>query len=251
MIPCLGVLVLNRGDLLRRLIDSIDFPVQKLCIVQNGNDDTVSQVMQEIENGLNPLIQAVYLNKPFRNMGVAPSWNTIIKSFPECPYWLISNNDTLFLPGDLEKYHVLTSENPSMVVAAPNGAFSCFTITPEIIAKVGLFDENIWPIYSEDVDYFIRMKRAGVERTSLPSELGKSNDGSWTIRSNGTYQSYNNQTQAQNAQYVRDKWGTDNGHSAPWNHPSRDVKDWWYDPYRRRAHSEIWQNFEHTSNRMR
>jgi len=251
MIPCIGVLVLNRGDLLLRMIDSIDVEVERLCIVQNGRDDTVDEAIRDIAANRNGLIRNVYIERPFRNMGVAPAWNSIIKSFPECQYWLIANNDTVFLPGDLQKYDDLYHHNANAVIAAANGAFNCFVITPEIVAKVGLFDENIWPIYHEDVDYFIRMQRAGVARINLNSEIGYSNDGSWTIRSNPTYASSNNLTQSLNSQYVDEKWGSHQEYQTPWNHPTRDCRDWWYNPYRRKQHSEAWKNFEQTANRIR
>jgi GT2 family glycosyltransferase len=233
------------------MVDSIDQPIEKLCIVQNGTDDTVNDAINAISAGRNNLIDKVYIERPFRNMGVAPAWNSIIKSFPECAYWLIANNDTVFLPGDLTKYNDLYHHNANAVIAAANGAFNCFVITPEIVAKVGLFDENIWPIYHEDIDYFVRMQRAGVDRISINSEIGHSNDGSWTIKSNPTYAASNNSTQNSNGKYVDEKWGSSQENANPWNHPSRDCRDWWYNPYRRLQHSTVWNHFEQTANRIR
>lgn len=250
MIPCLGVLVLNRGDLLTRMVDSIDHPVERLCIVQNGQDPGVNEAIDRIRSDRNPNVAAIYLERPFRNMGVAPAWNSIIKSWPECRYWLISNNDTVFLPGDLRKYHETWEANQGSLIAAANGAFSCFAVGPDVVAKVGLFDENVWPIYHEDVDYFVRMQRAGVRRISISSEIGYSNDGSWTIRSNDAYRASNGSTQASNQSYVEEKWGAMQENQTPWNHPTRDLRDWWYDPYRRRRHSGIWNDFDQTSNRI-
>ena len=250
MIPCLGVLVLNRGDLLLRMFKSIDYPVEKLCIVQNGYDDTVNDAINEIKNNKGPWVKSIYLERPFRNMGVGPAWNSIIKSFPECEYWLIANNDTVFLPGDLEKYHNTWKANQTSLIAAASGAFCCFIISPYIIDKIGLFDENIWPIYHEDVDYYIRMQRAGIKRIPLPSDIGYSDDGSWTIRSNQSYYQRNSVTQNSNGEYVAQKWGKNTEYSTPWNHPVCGLKDWWYDHNRRKQHSAVWDNFENTSNRI-
>jgi len=250
MIPCLGVLVLNRGDLLLRMIDSIDQPVARLCIVQNGSDDTVADAIAQVAAGRNRLIEHVYVQRPFRNMGVGPAWNSIIKAFPECDYWLISNNDTLFLPGDLEQYHDLWQTNTDSIIVSSIGAYNCFVISPHVVAKVGLFDENIWPIYCEDLDYMIRAQRAGVQQICINSNVGENNNGSWTIRSNPHYAASNNTTQANNSRYVEEKWGADQSHSTPWNHSSRDHRDWWYNPYQRREHSAVWQNFEQTANRI-
>jgi GT2 family glycosyltransferase len=250
MIPCLGVLILNRGDLLLRLFQSIDYPIHKLCIVQNGNDDTVDQAIEEIRSSKGPWINKVYLERPFRNMGVAPAWNSIIKSFPECEYWLIANNDTVFLPGDLKKYHTTWQNNQHSLIAAANGAFNCFIISPYIVQQVGLFDENIWPIYHEDVDYFIRMQKAGISRIPLQTDVGFSNDGSWTMRSNATYHQKNQITQHSNGEYVDAKWGQDTSYSLPWNNNLAHISNWQYDPYRRQQHSAIWNNFENTANRI-
>lgn len=250
MIPCLGVLVLNRGDLLLRMINSIDYPIDKLCIVQNGQDDTVSETIKTITEHKSPLINRIYLERPFRNMGVAPAWNSIIKSFPECEFWLIANNDTVFLPGDLKLYHQTYQNHPQSLIAAANGAFNCFIISPYIVSKVGLFDENIWPIYHEDVDYFLRMQKIGIDRIPIASDIGYSNDGSWTMRSNPVYHSKNTVTQQSNGQYVDDKWGKDQQYKTPYNHPHKSVYEWIYDPYRRLKHSQVWDHFENTANRI-
>ena len=251
MITCLGVLILNRADLLLRMIDSIDVPVERLCIVQNGADGDINRAVRDITAGRNPLINRVYLERPFRNCGVAPAWNSIIKSFPECEYWLIANNDTVFLPGDLEKYHTLWQNNPESVIVAANGAFNFFLITPQVVARVGLFDENIWPIYHEDIDYYTRMQRASVDRIPIPSDIGYSNDGSWTIKSDATYSQSNTLTQQNNGVYVEEKWGKNLDYPTPYNHPTRHHSDWWYNPYRRREHSSVWNDFENTANRIR
>ena len=247
MIPCLGVLVLNRGDLLKRMVSSIDRPVDRLCIVQNGNDDSVEDAIREITLSPGPFVDRVYVEKPFRNMGVAPSWNSIIKSFPECSYWLIANNDTVFLPGDLDKYHSLWQQNRGTVILDANGGFSCFIVDPDSIIKLGLFDENIWPIYHEDIDYLIRMDRASMPRIRIDSDMSNIYDGSWTVRSNTDYQNKNKVTQESNRAYVAEKWGNDHGYATPWNLSDRQVSDWSYSASRRRIHSKVWDNFNQTA----
>lgn len=249
MIPLLGVLVLNRGDLLLRMIDSIDYPVNNLAIVQNGCEPDVEAAIKQIAS-TKGMINTVYVERPFRNMGVCPAWNSIIKSFPEMPFWLIANNDTVFLPGDLEKYHNTWLANKDHLIVDASKSFSCFITSPYIVSKIGLFDENIWPIYSEDVEYFIRMKKVGIERIPIPSDIGYSNDGSWTIKSSTKYKINNNQTQENNRIYVEQKWGKNQEYQTPYNDSTRDVKDWWYSPQRRLKHSQIWGHFEETANKQ-
>lgn len=232
-----------------RLVDSIDHPVDKLCIVQNGSDPDVVAAIDDLRINKRQWINSVYVERPFRNMGVSPAWNTIIKGFPECPYWLISNNDTLFLPGDLAKFNAAWQANQGAVITAPNGAFSCFAIGPEVVAKVGLFDENIWPIYSEDLDYIIRMRRENVSLIPLNSEIGEANNGSWTIRSSQSYRSANDITQARNGEYVSTKWGPNHDLEMPFGDLSRSNRDWWYDPYYRLEQSKAWEHMEATANK--
>jgi FkbM family methyltransferase len=250
MIPCLGVLVLNRADLLLRLVSSIDHPVDKLCIVQNSGDPDVVAAVEQITTVKNQWINSVYVERPFRNTGVAPAWNSIIKSFPECQYWLISNNDTLFLPGDLMKIHASWQANQDSVITAPNGAFSCFAMGPAVVATVGLFDENIWPIYSEDLDYIIRMRRSNVKLLPLNSDIGEANNGSWAIRSSDTYRAANGETQARNERYVAAKWGKDHDLPTPYGNPTSSHRDWCYDPYHRIDQSKFWNHMENTANRF-
>lgn len=249
MIPLLGVLCLNRGDLLLRMVDSIDYPVDKLAIVQNGCEPDVEAAIKQIAS-TKGMINTVYVERPFRNIGVCPAWNSIIKSFPEMPFWLIANNDTVFLPGDLEKYHKTWEANQTSLIAASNGSFSCFVISPFIVATVGLFDENIWPIYHEDSEFYIRMNKVGIKRISIDSDLGYSGDGSWTIRSSVKYNSSNNSTQESNRIYVEQKWGKDSEFTYPWDDISGNIKDWYYDPQRRLDHSKIWGHFEETANKQ-
>ena len=249
MIPILGVLILNRPDLLERLVASIDYPVDKLAIVQNSSDPDVAAAVDKICKSKHPYINNVYVERPFRNVGCAPGWNRIIQGFPECDHWLIANNDTLFLPGDLEKYERLHKDNPEALIAASNKSFSCFLISYMVINEIGIFDENIYPIYNEDIDYINRCKSAGVPIIPIPSEVGESNNGSWTIRSSESYANNNRVTQQANSEYVAAKWGRNNEYRNPWNNNS-DVSYWQYDPYIRRERSKVWDNMESTANKF-
>jgi FkbM family methyltransferase len=249
MIPLLGTLVLNRGDLLERMVASIDYPVDKLVIIQNSSDAEVTAAVDRICNTSHAFVNSVYVERPFRNIGCCPGWNRIIKGFPECEYWIIANNDTLFLPGDLEKYVKQHNEQPNAIIAAANGSFSCFLLTCDIVYKVGLFDENIFPIYNEDIEYMYRLKNARIPVIPIDSEIGESNNGSWTIRSSESYANNNRKTQLANQTYVAKKWGTNGEYIYPWNNQDLGIDYWLYDPYMRKQHSEIWNNMEDTANK--
>jgi len=44
----------------------------------------------------------------------------------------------------------------------PHPDFSCFLIRPEVVERVGWFNEDYWPAFVEDCEYHVRMHRAGV-----------------------------------------------------------------------------------------
>jgi hypothetical protein len=85
MIPNLIVPVLNRYDLLDRMIASIDYPVGHLLIVDNG----ASWVMEDMQIHVPDCVEmTTYLPMP-ANLGVAASWNLGIKSFPYADRWFL------------------------------------------------------------------------------------------------------------------------------------------------------------------
>jgi GT2 family glycosyltransferase len=49
----------------------------------------------------------------------------------------------------------------------PHPDFSCFLIRRSVVEKVGLFDEDCWPAYTEDSRYHVRMHRAGVRAVCI------------------------------------------------------------------------------------
>jgi FkbM family methyltransferase len=94
------------------------------------------------------------------------------------------------------------------------------------------------------------MERAGVRMIPLNSDIGESNNGSWTIRSSESYRRANGVTQSSNRTYLESKWGTGHEFATPWNVPGIDHRSWWYDPERRKQHSHVWDNMENTANRI-
>ena len=83
MLPNLIVPVLNRYDLLQRMLDSIDFPVRDMLIIDNGGElDTVAFPK--------PVLNSHVLSMP-SNLGVAGSWNLGIKLFPHDSVWTFAS----------------------------------------------------------------------------------------------------------------------------------------------------------------
>lgn len=148
MIPVFGVPVLNRPDLMNALLESLDYPIKDLIIVDNSGSMSFEKP---------DCVESMWHLKMPSNLGVASSWNLIIKSTPMAPWWLICNSDIEFLPGQLEKMASQSSSNILGVVKTDPG-WCCFSIGDQIVSTVGLFDELFYPAYFEDTDYENRMK---------------------------------------------------------------------------------------------
>jgi len=255
MIPVLGVPILNRGDLLLRQFNSIDYPVDCLHIVINyvGNTpdasvtQAVSQIQNEIRNG-HPFVKRLTSEGGMlynadkhlvsNNMGVAGSWNHIIKAHPDANYVLLAGNDIQFTPGDLEKFDrfmtALTPEERNKKgITCGNHGYSCFAILPETIKNVGYFDENIYPAYLEDCDYSWRCSLVEVNNNDVQdTHMIHGEAPSWgssTIHSDNELRQKNGYTHGKNFEYYRKKWGGDNGHElfvTPFDNPEYAIQFW-------------------------
>jgi hypothetical protein len=159
-LPLLGVPILNRFDLLERLLLSLDHPVHTLAIVDNsgGRGEGRSQLDRLVARG-HPLIEHICVATPFRNMGVAGSWNLILRSFPEAAVVLLANNDVQLSRGGLRSaLSALHWNTPCFLPMLPGAArFSAFLLTAGAWDLLGFFDENFYPAYCEDADYLERI----------------------------------------------------------------------------------------------
>lgn len=162
----LGLLTLNRYDLLEKAIKSAEIGTvkpDKYFVVDNG----CKFVMNDFYSTLGDRLQVVGYGK---NIGVAGGWNVIIKSVPDIR--IICNDDVYFFEDTIE---ILVREFSSDRVIYPGGipsanSFSCYVIPDAVVEKVGLFDEEISPSYGyfEDNDYHRRMIMHGVPLIGIP-----------------------------------------------------------------------------------
>jgi len=248
-IPVLGIPVLNRGDLLERLIKSLDYPIEKLLIINNGNDGGVAAAIHKITNGLNPFVETVEIHKPGRNLGVAPSWNLIMAKYPDAPYWLIGSNDMCFSrKGDLEKVAGFIEANCESYAVMHAYAYNFFCVTKAGRDTIGTFDENIYPAYLEDCDHSYRAKLCGAIRINIPDIEMTHGDGpftgSMTITSSRKFAAANHVTHGNNHVYYYAKWGGPNEHEVyqhPFNNPALPVSYWALDAERRIKQEEAWK----------
>lgn len=153
MVPVIVIPVLNRYDLLERCISSIDFPVGKLIIIDNGGG--IERDCLSLPR--NQHIQERYvLNMP-SNLGVATSWNLGIKMTPFASGWVLLNSDAHFARGHLEKFFKELHIDEIHLAGQPG--WCCAWIGYKVVADVGLFCEGFHPAYFEDNDYERRATR--------------------------------------------------------------------------------------------
>ena len=190
----IGVPVLNRPDLLVSLLRSIDedWPV---VVIDNSDGPEIAQACEPFD---------VTLSMPPANLGVAASWNLVIRTHPGASWWCMANADTVLGPGDLARLAAVMEE-PGPRWVGMNGDWRVFGLNREAVEIVGLFDENYHPIYCEDADYERRCTLAGVPWFFIDGAA--THVGSVAYRSEARYAEANARTYPANVDYYVRKWG--------------------------------------------
>lgn len=226
MIRTLGIPVLNRGDLLRRCLESIDHPFEHLFLINNGADSSVLEVLRKLERrelGIEGYFDKISVEMPGKNLGCGPSWNRIIKTFPGS--WLITGNDVQFKPGSLARVAQVEETTPDADMICADG-YSVFAMTTSGLKKVGLFDENFYPAYHEDCDHWRRVVLSGAKAVNVPGfefVHGEApGGGSCTINSDPALKESMGKRLPELRAYYERKWGGPPGSekfSTPFNRP--------------------------------
>jgi GT2 family glycosyltransferase len=237
-IPFVGALTMIRKDLLIRLIRSVDYPVDLFVVLfQNGFADFDFQTVA------NPFIKKFSFISCDMNIGVSRGWNHLIRNYPS-PYWVISGDDNWFEAGALEKLAKYMDNEDSLKHAFLNlqikeksGAIVCSGLSTYIMTQhgfdtVGAFDENIYPAYFEDNDYWQRIVASG-ERTAMivgcciftgddKHECSCTQNSASPEYARKMFQCYK-----RNEVYYWQKWNTNNGtlFSRPFNQSCYSWKD--------------------------
>ena len=213
MIPVYIIPVLNRFDLLEQTLDSIDYPVENILVIDNSNSYKTNRQNVHV------------LNMP-ANLGVAGSWNLGIKCFPHAPYWLIGSNDTAWLPSNMQKIDDMSS--PDKLILSIQ-AWNTFSIGSNIIKKIGLFDENYYPAYHEDTDYIERIRLNNMQENLIYSDINMNSLGvSTTMHSDPKFFERNKITGEDNRLYYMNKiYGDDEHYDCyKWDLQRRIDNDW-------------------------
>ena len=210
MIPVLGFAVVSRFDLAQRLLDSIDYPVEHLVIVDNSGSQTWQpKKPTQVKN-------LWVMQMPY-GLGLVGAWNLIVKSTPYAPYWVLINDDAYFEPGALK---TIAEQARRDAVGHPeiNPKWTCIVLGESVVDRVGLYDERFYPLYFDDNDYERRVNLAGVEQYSISAIIHHDNSASINHeRNNQTFK--NNQ-----ALFIKKAEAKDN--SWTWTLESRRANRW-------------------------
>lgn len=214
MIPNLIVPVLNRYDLLDRMLGSIDYPIYELVIIDNGGE---LEMIRFNEN----LINVHIVNLP-SNLGVAGSWNLGIKLFPHHDRWFFASNDIVYLPGALQRLSEARTDEITLADVFP--FWHTFCVGEEVVRRVGLFDEALYPAYFEDNDYKRRAvhKNVHIRSAFIPTE----HENSSTINSDSEYRESNAASYLSNSVYYNDKISANDYGQGAWSLDRRRRNAW-------------------------
>ena len=183
MLTTIVIPVLNRIDLLKRCVDSIDHEIDKLIIINNGQET--------IPAFFNGFIKDTYILYMPSNLGVATSWNLGIKSTPYSDGWIFLNSDAWFNPGALKNYLATVKTNNIQLVSEDVvlPPWCCAWVGSDVVKKVGLFCEGFYPAYYEDWDYERRVIHNGFDVVYSEAEINHEILG--TTKSNDNYKLLN------------------------------------------------------------
>lgn len=152
-----------------------------------------------------------------RNVGVAASWNFLIRTYgSDDDLVIVSNDDVAFHASAIEALMRAAENHPDVDFFSPSharGAMFCvFLVRRRVLDKIGPFDEGFWPAYFEDNDFHRRMRFGGV-REMLVDGAVYEHVGSATLKSaSGSEQAEHSENFRRNLQrYIR-KWGGSPGH---------------------------------------
>jgi len=230
-IPVLICPILNRPELLEAMLLSIDHPIDRVVIIDNGG----------VVPAVPPDLDATYewrVIRPGHNLGVGASWNLGMKVTPQAPWWLIVNHDITFGAGDLARLEACVDPGSAGIYFMLGMA--TYAITRHTLNAVGYFDENIHPAYDEDLDFARRFDLLSLPRVEVG--FTGTHVGSATIMANPSIRAQNGSTHVANDLYYARKWGGQKQGGETFETPFNKgghVGDWRLDPERLR--NQTWK----------
>lgn len=205
MIPVLICPVLNRFDLLERMLLSTQYPIEQVLIVDNSCSGYT--LPREVQSKLQTENDIGYI-RPFTGLGYGGAINQGIMQTAYADWWMWSSNDIVYGMDDLAMIDgkMLDAWGPVFI----SYGFIYGAINSQAIDKVGLVDEwEFFPIYEDDIDYYRRLRLAGVQVVDYRGAMthGDNGVGSLTIRSDDNAKRANSGSHGENTKRYIAKWG--------------------------------------------
>ncbi len=219
-IPVLGTQTLNSSTNLKKLINSIDYPVDLLSVVVNNDSfETLIDIKNYCDSLKNEFISKIDISFHPSNLGCPASWNYHFKQYPYAEFFIKADDDVTFSPGDLNDM-VSSIESGAGFVRFVTG-YTCFGLTMETLKKVGLFDENYFPCNYEDDDYHIRMRLSDINEVVIGRHITHFGAGSTAnLKDFEAEHAKMREFIIQTEDYFRKKWGDRHPHN--FKHPFND-----------------------------
>lgn len=210
-VTILGVPTLVSYDLLDRLLASAEHGAVRpsgYVIIDNGGFYGRPRADAILGPRRADSLQVV---TPGANLGVAASWNLIL-DLAGAELVVIANDDIVL---GIEMFGAIATVLESAPFVSGVG-WALFGQTPECTRRVGPYDENFWPAYFEDVDYEIRLSRAGITPEHAFSTPLRHVMGSTAKRLGRAWISPHVE---RNRRYLIAKWGGDSAQTAKYADP--------------------------------
>jgi hypothetical protein len=214
MIPVLAFPTYARHDLAQRMIDSIDYPVEHLVIVDNSGKQEFKPVKPDIVKNL------WLIPVPF-GVGPVAAMNFVTKATPHAKYWVFASEDTHCAPGALEIIaNEVDTEALNFTGAVPDWAF--VAIGEGVVLKAGLCSELFHPLYFDDNDYERIIDAHGIPKKRIHATIY--HDNSSTIAAG--YQEKNSRTFAVNQRMFEKRRAENNLTGGEWSLQIRRDNSW-------------------------
>lgn len=199
------------------MLDSDKHDIKFSLFLHSQNPDVVYTCQDLVAHY--PIIYHAY----GKNRGLSTSWNDgMLEAYDNymADVVVIANDDIYFSAGDIDKLARKAAANRKnyMVSCAgyhlghdkllPSHGYSCFALNPISIEIIGCFDENIFPIYWEDIEHHRRATLAGLVETNC-SDTMVHHGGSNTIAKDQLLSLQNMITQRNNGIYFLQKWASE------------------------------------------
>lgn len=214
MIPVIGFCTLKRFDLADRLLNSIDYPVEHLVVVDNSGTASWNPTKPDS-------VKHMWVIRVPYGLGLVGAWNLIVKSTPYAPYWLLINDDAWFEPGALEI--IAEQADPEAISFMNiNTKWSAIVLGEKVVAEVGLYDERFYPLYFDDNDFERRIDHAGIKKKTIAAKVHHEN--SSTL--NSGFQAQNSRTYVANQELFQQKGRSFDFTQGEWSLQVRRANRW-------------------------